>query len=1072
MSDLRLPLFPEGSLAASVITTVWVGVWVVAFFNLRLGWTFSGLVVPGYLVPLFLAKPWAGFVVCAESLVTYGIVYAASEWLSRWGLWSSLFGRDRYFAFLLVSVPVRGVADVWLLPLLGRMFHEQFGLAFDYHNNLCAFGLIVNPLIANQLWRTGLRRGLGPLAVTLGVTYLLIRFVLVEFTNFSVGNLQYMYEEIAYNLLAGPKAYIILLTTAFLASWMNERYAWEYNGIVVPALLALDWHEPVRIAASLVEAAVLFLLALLVLRAPGLRSRSFEGAQKLLLFLNLAFAYKLAVGHLALWLAPGVRITDYFAIGYLLATLLAVKAHEKGIPIRLLRTALQVSVVGVLAGSGIGFVLTLLSPARQPDAATGPVPETVRPNARLIDVLRREKVVLYGKRVPESVEVPTPQELDAFARGLRELTAYVKERRPEQLENGRALLERCNYRVDEVQGRYLYLHEHRPARGWGIYVLDQENPVGLVVEVPAPLDEWATVEAGALLFQSMRGRALAVAGGGRKTNRNGSADVLTYPRGIYQTFHQVVGRRNVLQVRGHTTEGTPEQDSSLWVKSALPPDLDLAALRGVIGGYQIHWASHASANLQREVTRTEFAELFLKRADRRRLLARSVLDPNVAVAPQELLRDEGYLRQWLLARKVTFAEAGTNLYRPALQEELLFLDEEVLTPLLEMLRSPEASGELSAKAQEELHVVATAAANFQYRLTWYRDRPTGAGYLVLAEADAPGLRRYWGTFVFRIGPARPFVVSVPHPLYEKTSFEHGIALFDRLNAAALLLADANPIANRDGTADPLNLRNKVHPFNLACQVVLREAGDRPLLHVQSRTFGPRLDGELADADVVLSLSDGSHGPESLSPRSKELLAALEEDRLTVRFQGGAADTAGYELAGMTQTSYLAQTRTKEFVVVWLSPLARGSYRQQADNKLQGAQFRALKIPTVEGDLYERLASSVGQVFNLSAHPDRLKTCPTEVRRLVEHYVVHQDIVALHGLLRHSPPLGFERVLDAGSQQTFLLIHAPDAGLPLVANLTPRGPGTAAVVKSVGLDAERVRHFIQSRAVWLELGEVP
>ena len=61
MLDFLSPLeiFPQGSLSSSVITTVWVGVFVVAFFNLRFGWVLSGLVVPGYLIPLLLIKPWA-----------------------------------------------------------------------------------------------------------------------------------------------------------------------------------------------------------------------------------------------------------------------------------------------------------------------------------------------------------------------------------------------------------------------------------------------------------------------------------------------------------------------------------------------------------------------------------------------------------------------------------------------------------------------------------------------------------------------------------------------------------------------------------------------------------------------------------------------------------------------------------------------------------------------------------------------------------------------------------------------------------------------------------------------------
>ena len=63
MSLFPLAIFPEGGLVSSIITTVWVGVFVLCFFNLRYGWVLSGLVVPGYIVPLLIVKPVAGFVI-------------------------------------------------------------------------------------------------------------------------------------------------------------------------------------------------------------------------------------------------------------------------------------------------------------------------------------------------------------------------------------------------------------------------------------------------------------------------------------------------------------------------------------------------------------------------------------------------------------------------------------------------------------------------------------------------------------------------------------------------------------------------------------------------------------------------------------------------------------------------------------------------------------------------------------------------------------------------------------------------------------------------------------------------
>ena len=85
MSFFPLDIFPETSLASSVITTVWVGVLVVGFFNLRFGWVLSGLVVPGYLVPLLLTKPWSAGIVVLEAIITYLLVHGFSERLSRLG---------------------------------------------------------------------------------------------------------------------------------------------------------------------------------------------------------------------------------------------------------------------------------------------------------------------------------------------------------------------------------------------------------------------------------------------------------------------------------------------------------------------------------------------------------------------------------------------------------------------------------------------------------------------------------------------------------------------------------------------------------------------------------------------------------------------------------------------------------------------------------------------------------------------------------------------------------------------------------------------------------------------------
>ena len=65
MNSWQLPIFPDDSVAVTVTTSIWVGVCVVAFFNMRFGWNLSGLVVPGYLVPLIMVKPETAAIISA-----------------------------------------------------------------------------------------------------------------------------------------------------------------------------------------------------------------------------------------------------------------------------------------------------------------------------------------------------------------------------------------------------------------------------------------------------------------------------------------------------------------------------------------------------------------------------------------------------------------------------------------------------------------------------------------------------------------------------------------------------------------------------------------------------------------------------------------------------------------------------------------------------------------------------------------------------------------------------------------------------------------------------------------------
>lgn len=1070
-----IALFPHGALDSAVITTVWVGVAVVAYFNLRFGWVLSGLVVPGYMVPLLILKPWSAAVVFLEGFVTYVLVWGFSERLSRFGYWSSLFGRDRFFALVLVSVAVRLVFDGWLLPGIGQWMTGELGLVFDYRNNLHSFGLVIIALIANQFWKTGLLGGLLPMTVTIGVTYLIVRYGLMTLTNFTISSMGYMYEDIASSILASPKAYVILLTVAFVASRMNLIYGWDFSGILIPSLLALQWYQPGKILMTFAEAILILLAARLLLQTPWLRNSNIEGARKLLLFFNINFVYKLLLGYFILLLYPDYKITDSYAFGYLLATLIAIKMYDKDIAIRLTRAALQTSLTGVAIASLVGFGLTLLPLDRlwQEQGGAQAGARSSRQVAGQIDSrLREDKVLLY--RAQESGPMPQllTSELQAFARAIGLLDAYRRDRQPATLDAAAGYLAEVGYELLELEGRYLYLRETDPVRGWGLYVIDTATRNRLVIEVPAPLDERGTFEAGISLLLNTGAGALAIAGTKQGSNADGASNVLYNRETLFHVFHHTLSRRDVLQVRSYTAETArrvaglrrePSADgepaNTLWVKSELPSGLNLAQLKRIIGKLDVAWQALPAANRQREATRSGFAELLLNTQSVRKLRARLVrIEQDLPLQVTEQ-RIDGYLQEWLLGSRQRIAASGSGVYRPPETEQLLYFDEEVITPLLAAARDFYRDGSWTAEGLVEIRTIQDAAASLGYRLLRYRHSLSGHDYMILSEDEAARPQRFWGTYIFRLGPAAGYVVQVPRPLFEINSFEYGVALFERLDARALLIAGAHPDTNLDGSSDIVRLEHIGSLFSLVSQVLLREAGDEPVLIVHSRAMGYRPDTPPPQGQVLVSFAEGSFAGTDDNPLNSALLETLEADDLTYQFVDGRRETAGYEVGNVPQSLYLDATRNKGFAVLWLTPEARSSYRQQSENRQEQLRFAALGIETRDADL---------ETYILQQDASDTRTqVPARLRASIGHYQSVADIVTLRRLQLQWPDYSWQRLIDRNTHQSFLAVFDAQRQLCLVANLHPRQAERMVSVTPGAMDGLRIREFITSRSGLLE-----
>lgn len=364
-----LPLFPQSSLDSSILTSVLVGLCVVWFFQETFGWNFTGLVVPGYLASVLVIQPATGAVITVEAFLTWWTVLLVSQRVPSWWPWTPLFGRDRFFLFLLVSVALR-------IALEGGGLEQaaaRLGVSIDA--GLHSMGLVVVPLAANALWRAG-AAGVPRIATPVLVTWAILELVLLRHTNLSLTRFELTYEDLALDFVSSPRAYVLLLVGAAFGSWANLRWGWDFGGLIVPGLLALCWVEPARLAATMTEATLIAAALLLLLRLPALRGANLTGGRPLVLAFFTGYVVKFVIGWLVGELWPGFAIRDLFGFGYLLSSIIALRMVKHGEVLRALVPALVTSLAGFLAATSLAYGVALLWPApgAAPGAEAGPGP--------------------------------------------------------------------------------------------------------------------------------------------------------------------------------------------------------------------------------------------------------------------------------------------------------------------------------------------------------------------------------------------------------------------------------------------------------------------------------------------------------------------------------------------------------------------------------------------------------------------------------------------------------------------------------------------------------------------------
>lgn len=1036
MDLLPLHIFPEGALASSVITTVLVGVWVTVFFNLRFGWVLSGLIVPGYLTPLIILEPLSAAVVALEAVLTYLIVQAmAVTYAARIG-WTTFFGRDRFFALVLVSIGVRLLMDGIVLPEAGRWLNNYYNFGFDWQRDLESFGLIIIALYANQFWKPGLVAGLLTSAVTIGLTLLIVRYGLMEFTNFRISDIGYLYELIAASLLASPKAYMILIVTAFVASRLNLRAGLDFNGLLIPALMALQWYEPLKILTSLGEALLILVISSALLKTPLFANATIEGGRKLLLFFNVSFAWKMLIGYGVLLSGLDFKTGDAFGFGYLLSTLVALKLHDKGGAARMLTSLVFVSAQGALFGTLLGFVLSETGRALVPPPEVGP---GILPTNREQEVdLLAMAVQRLGYLESEVRRLPPPDEeaLEAFHTGIRQLNEALRaDGAPlDSLVEARQLLALAGFTARTTPSGYVVVENPLSQTGRTLFIINPAAERNIIVSVPDAQAVRGMSAAAAALFRLTSARAMIVKGA---LDPDVGSGVNTH----FHEAHRAIDAGVVQLTSGGHAETT------LQITGRFPEGFDLSMLERLIGPVRLATNAEISDSPQ-SIEGRGFALLnFATDAIFDLIAANHDVDIRTKTAGDGMF---GYLRQ-MAEREHTVA-----FPEPPSAADLLYAEVEIIAPLLNDILPGLRDGTPNKALERRLLALDAAAEAVGYGVRVVTDSHEGHTYVVLAS-EATG----WGTYAFAVGDEPPAFIQVPTGLRDRRTLVFGLSLFRRLDAAAILVAGP---AFRDGRRAPdLDVLNPDHEptlYDLVSKMLIASRA-RESVSIVLRNAVEDEDGKVPDTDIVLS-QDRLSGDTNMAELANTVVDRIRSLGMQVTLHDGTQRLAGFEPGALPQAGYLTARPDASFLTLWLTPRLRESFADRTGKTVEHALFTALDVPNREIALAELAGLCTDQRAD-TAIPDRF----FDDLRL---YLTTGSATALDSAIE-AAARGYkvERIVDVETLQTFLVLIGLGNECPAaIINLNPISPDSQREVTSGELTERSVRDFSDSRVAVLRV----
>ncbi|AUX26131.1 hypothetical protein SOCEGT47_066910 [Sorangium cellulosum] len=981
----NLPLFPPNGLDRSLHTAVLIGLVFGTFFTETLGWTYAGLVVPGYLATVFFAAPVTAVFIIAESIATYLFVALIGRWITRTGAWSTAFGRERFYLFIVGAVIVRLFVEGLVVPEVAAR-HD-----FAHSRELYSIGLVLVPLIANAFWNSGLLRAAPRLAVITALTALVLG-VLLRTTNLSVSRFQVLNESLSLEFLELPKAHIILVIGALLGARNNVRYGWDYNGILVPGLLAVAWYEPTKLLTTTVEALFVYYLSRWITSVRPFSRMLLVGPRRMIFVYVVGFIVKMAIGFAMVRYAPGLQMIDYFGFGYLLPSLLAVKMWNKERVGVVIMPTLQVSFTAFLAGNAVGYGLVALGWGSAPPVPAADARPAPRVESAALSLVLADTAPRPGPR-PRAAAIAA----DIEARRI----AYRVAR--DVLQAGRPADE--HLRAAE-RARLSVAQEGEGERPWFVVSARLEDPEDAPSAPRAAFrkragrgpeggPEWLVLAAPAEVGSALPPVALRV------------AEILDAAGVVLLSRHGAI-RRHDEAFAGAMIEAM-EGPAVLIVEpgSGAAPELSVVGSPAGLPVTAIGEGLGAGAAL----TFRPAADAPGQLADMPRLRVpvhvAEAVGARMLGAP-EIVRWSGTVEEELSRRMVPLTEVLPGRFRPPSIEELRLFDSVVMPRLVAAAtRRGGAAGAATPTAWErailgrlgfrEVRIGGSEGAPAAWGIAepgpaeGDPERRGNPAWFVLAHAPppppSPPERRSAGpaASIGGILPASPspeaeraplagaMLVEVPAPRWQIGAFGAGLAIADALSAQSLLLAGAVPTAEPSGAADVRRAEGLRSFFQRVHEVWVGDGGHA--LSVQA------IEADRShERDAVISFGYEVVRPGHVPTFAGPLLTTLDDLELRVGLFDGAREQVPFSGATDVAMGYARRFAEGRFGIVYLGSAIRRFFELRrfaapgfGESRLE-ARLSRLGVTPAPLDVAERALALATCATGAGASGDDV--CPT------------------------------------------------------------------------------------------------